>query len=66
MRKKYTVAEVAAILNLEESRIHRDIQRGKLRGVKAGRDWLFTYHDLELYVGEERAKELFEKRVNDK
>lgn len=64
MTKKYSVAEVAEVLGVAESKVHMAVTRGKLRGVNKGREWLFTFADLKLFLGAEVAKELFEENKN--
>ena len=62
----YSVKDVARGLGTTASRVLMDIEIGKLKGMKVGKDYQFTMRDLERYIGAKKAKEIFyrEPRVS--
>lgn len=62
----YTVYDVAKGLATTANRVLRDIEHGKLKGMKVGKSYQFTMRDLERYIGAKKARELFyrEPRVS--
>jgi len=44
-----TVAEVAAILGVNDSRVRQLARAGALHGERVGRDWIFRPADIEAY-----------------
>ena len=55
MKKRYTVDEVAKILEVSPCIIYRELRKGKLKAAKIGRKYIITGLDLEEYLGKERA-----------
>jgi excisionase family DNA binding protein len=53
----YTIEEVAEVLKVHPRTVNRMLERGQLRGVKAGRLWRISQEALEAYLrGEEREE----------
>ncbi len=45
-----SMAEVAKLLRVSVSTVKRLVRAGGLRGVKVGRQWRFTMHEIRRYL----------------
>ncbi len=55
--KTYTIEEVADVLKVNPRTVNRMLERGELRGVKAGRLWRIPEDALNAYLrGDERPE----------
>jgi excisionase family DNA binding protein len=50
------IKQVQAILRVSERTVFRLIEKGKLHGFKAGREWRFTQADLDKYIEDQRRE----------
>jgi excisionase family DNA binding protein len=50
LREFYRIEDIAARLRLAQSTIRHAIKTGKLRAVKAGKQWRITESDLDAYL----------------
>ena len=60
-RQEYSVQEVAEAMDQHVNSVRRNLQRGKLRGVKVGGEWIILRSALIEWLGEE----LFHIRFDD-
>ena len=64
-KRKFTVPETAAVLDVNPRTIYRMIKRGDLNAVKPGQSYTITRSHLRDYVGGEDALEDLEATAND-
>lgn len=57
----FSVKDVAKGLATTTGRVLTDIEHGKLKGMKLGKNYQFTLRDLERYIGAKKARELFHR-----
>lgn len=51
-----TTEQVAKKLKISANAVRKLIQRGRLAGIKVGRDWIVKSFDLEAYIQHEKRK----------
>ena len=55
----YSLKDVAKALAVSEALLHRELEAGKLTGIRSGNTYVFTLRDLERYLGVKQARALF-------
>jgi len=55
---KWSVIEVAKLLDVDMRVVYGDLKKGRLSSVKVGRTYLITTKDIEDYIGKDRLKAL--------
>ena len=60
-QQEYSVQEVAEAMDQHVNSVRRNLQRGRLRGVKVGNEWIILRSALIEWLGEE----LFHIRFDD-
>lgn len=56
-----TGSELALVLNVTKKSIYNFVKAGRLQGIKAGREWLFSRQNLDEFIANEK-KRAIEKR----
>jgi excisionase family DNA binding protein len=54
--RAYTIEEVAKVLQVNPRTVNRMLERGELRGVKAGRLWRIPQEALDAYLRGEQPR----------
>jgi excisionase family DNA binding protein len=54
--KLLSVHDAATVLQLHPSRVRALATRGRLRGIKVGRDWVFEETEVDRVAGQPRAR----------
>jgi len=61
MSRTFTISDVAAALKVHHETIRSEIKRKRLMATRVGKIYVITMPDLERYLGEERARAIFEE-----
>lgn len=59
-QQEYSVQEVAEAMDQHVNSVRRNLQRGRLRGVKVGNEWIILRSALIEWLGEELFRIRFE------
>jgi len=63
-KRKFTVSEAAAVLDVNPRTVYRMIERDELGALKPGQSYTITRSHLREYVGDEEALEDLEATVD--
>lgn len=64
-KRRFTVSEAAAVLDVNPRTVYRMIERGELGAVKPGQSYTITRSHLRDYAGGEDVLEDLEATAND-